>query len=176
MTLIRVIARPMLASMFFVGAVGALKTADATAARASKVTDRLVPLVERALPAVPIPRDPKTLVRVNAGVQIAAAAALSTGRAPRIASGVLAATLVPTTLAGHPFWEETDPVAKNGQRVHFFKNVSMMGGLLLSAVDTEGRPGLAWRAGHAAKSARKESRRLARTARREAKLAAGKLH
>jgi putative oxidoreductase len=52
----------------------------------------------------------------------------------------------------------------------------MMGGLLLSAVDTEGRPGLAWRAGHAAKTARKESHRLAHTARREAKLAKAQLH
>jgi putative oxidoreductase len=176
MTLIRVIARPMLASMFFVGAVGALKNADATAAKASKVTDRLVPLAERLAPGAPVPHDAKTLVRVNAVVQLGAAAALATGRAPRVASGVLAASLVPTTVAGHPFWEESDPMAKTGQRIHFFKNVSMMGGLLLAAVDTEGQPGLAWRAGHAAKTARKESRRLARSARREAKHAAGRLH
>ena len=33
---------------------------------------------------------------------------------------------------------------------HFFKNVSMLGGLLIAAVDTEGKPGLAWRAKNAA--------------------------
>ena len=63
---------------------------------------------------------------------------------------MLAATLVPTTLAGHRFWEESDPAAQGNQRVHFFKNVSMFGGLLLAGVDTDGKPGVAWRARRAA--------------------------
>jgi putative oxidoreductase len=175
MTLIRLIARPMLASAFVVGGVNALKNTEASAARARKVTDRLVPLLQRAAPGAPIPQDPKTLVRINAIAQIGAAASLATGRSPRLSSTVLAATLVPTTLAGHRFWEESDPAAKNNQRLHFFKNVSMLGGLLLAGVDTEGKPGLAWRASHAASSARKGSRRFARSARREAKLAAAQL-
>ena len=69
-------------------------------------------------------------------------------------------------------WEEKDPQAKAQQRIHFFKNVSMLGGLLLASVDTVGKPGLAWRARHAAKDARREARHLAGTAKREAKLAA----
>src|SRR5687768_12715541 len=170
MTLIRLVARPMMASMFVVGGVNALKNTDAMAVRAKKVTDRIVPLAQRALPAAPIPTDPVTLVRINAITQIGAAAALATGRSPRLASAVLAASLVPTTVSGHPFWEESDPQLKSAQKVHFFKNVSMLGGLLLAAVDTEGRPGLAWRASHATQTARKESRRMIRTARREAKL------
>lgn len=169
------IARPMMASMFVVGGVNAIKNADALALKAKKVTDRVVPLAQRALPAAPIPTDPATLVRINAGVQMGAAAALATGTTPRLASAVLAVTLVPTTISGHPFWEESDPQAKTAQRIQFFKNVSMFGGLLLAAADTKGKPGLAWRAGHAVKSARKESRRLARTARREAKLARAQL-
>jgi hypothetical protein len=47
----------------------------------------------------------------------------------------------------------------------------MMGGLLISAVDTGGKPGVAWRARHAAKDARREARHLGRAARLEAKLA-----
>ena len=43
--------------------------------------------------------------------------------------GVLAA-LVPTTLAGHPFWNETDPQARAGQLTQLLKNVGMAGGLL----------------------------------------------
>jgi len=175
MSLIRLVARPMMASMFVVGGVNALKNSDAMAIRAKKVTDRVVPLAQRALPAAPIPTDPKTLVKINALTQIGAAAALATGKAPRLAAAVLAASLVPTTVSGHPFWEESDPQAKAAQRVHFVKNVSMLGGLLLATVDTEGKPGLAWRAGHATQTARKESRRLIRTARREAKLAKAQL-
>jgi len=176
MTFVRMIARPMLASMFVVGGLNALKNTAASAAKARPITDRMVPLAQRALPSAPIPSDPETLVRINAVAQIGAAAALATGRAPRLSSMVLAATLVPTTLAGHRFWEETDPKLKANQRIHFFKNVSMLGGLLLAGVDTEGRPGLAWRAGHVARVARKDARRLAHNARREAKLAAAQLH
>jgi uncharacterized membrane protein YphA (DoxX/SURF4 family) len=175
MTLIRLVARPMLASMFVAGGINALKNTDASAAKARPITDRLVPLAQRAAPSAPIPTDAKTLVRINAVAQIGAAAALATGRAPRLSSTVLAATLVPTTFAGHRFWEESDPAARANQRIHFFKNVSMLGGLLLAGVDTEGKRGLAWRASHAATSARRGSRRVARNARREAKLAAAQL-
>jgi uncharacterized membrane protein YphA (DoxX/SURF4 family) len=175
MTVSRLIARPMLASMFLVGGVTALRNADNLAARAKPVTDRLVPLIKKTAPQVPVPQDPVTLVRINGAVQVGAGLALATGRAPRLSSAVLAATLLPTTAAGHRFWEETDPAAKAQQRLHFFKNVSMLGGLLISSGDTDGKPGVAWRARRAAKDARREARHLAATARREAKLAKAQL-
>src|SRR4029453_15543620 len=98
MSLVRVIARPMMASMFVLGGVNALKNTDTMAIKAKKVTDRVVPLAQRALPAAPIPTDPATLVRINALTQIGAAVALGTGRSPRLMSAVLAASLVPTTI------------------------------------------------------------------------------
>ena len=88
---------------------------------------------------------------------------------------MLAASLVPTTAAGHRFWEESDPAQRANQRIHFFKNVSMLGGLMIASVDTEGKPGVAWRARRAARDARREARHVAGTARREARLAAAKL-
>jgi putative oxidoreductase len=175
MTVSRMIARPLLASMFVVGGVNALRNASDYAIKAKEVTDRLVPLAKRALPQAPIPEDPATLVRINAVVHIGAGAALATGHFPRLASTALAATLVPTTLAGHQFWNESDPAMKSNHRVHFFKNLSMLGGLLLAAVDTEGRPGVAWRTRRAARDVRREAGHLKATARREAKLAAAQL-
>lgn len=175
MTVSRRIARPMLASMFVVGGVNALKNASKLGPKASDVTERLLPLVRKALPTAPIPEDPITLVRINAAVQIGAAAALATGRAPRLASTTLALSLVPTTVAGHRFWDESDPTQKANQRLHFFKNVSMLGGLMLAAVDTDGKPGVAWRARRAAKDVRREAHHLGRSARREAKLASSRL-
>jgi putative oxidoreductase len=175
MTVSRRIARPMIASMFVVGGVNALRNAPDYAIKAKEVTDRLVPLAKRALPQAPIPEDPITLVRINAAVHIGAGAALATGHFPRLASTALAATLVPTTLAGHQFWNESDPAQKANHRVHFFKNVSMLGGLLLAAVDTEGKPGVAWRTRRTARDVRREARHLRTTARREAKLAAAQL-
>jgi len=159
----------MLASMFLVGGFNAVKSPDKQAPRAQAVTDRLVPLLQKVVPQ--LPSDPATLVRLNGGLQLVAGAALATGRAPRISAAALALSLVPTTAAGHRFWEESDPAARTQQQLHFFKNVSMLGGLIIAAGDTEGRPGVAWRTRRAVKDTRREAKHLAASARREAKLA-----
>ena len=171
MTVIRLIARPMLASMFVVGGIDAIRNAEALVDRSKPVIDKLVPLVQRTAPQLPIPTDPKSLVRLNGAAQVVAGLALATGRSPRLSALVLAASMVPTTVAGHRFWDADDPSAKATQRTMFFKNVSMTGGLVLAAVDTQGRPGLAWRARRAAQDAQREARHARRLARRDAKLA-----
>lgn len=162
----------MLASMFVMGGISSLKNAEGAAQAAKPVTDKMVPMAQKIAPTAPIPTDPKTWVKINSAVHIVAGLALATGRAPRLSSLALAATMVPTTVAGHPFWEESDPGTKANQKIHFFKNVSMLGGLILAGVDTEGKPGLAWRAKRGAADVRREARHLSKSARREAKLAA----
>ena len=79
MTVTRLIARPMLASMFVVGGVNALKNASTLGPAAQPVADKVVPLAQKAVPQAPIPTDATTLVRINAIAQITAAAALATG-------------------------------------------------------------------------------------------------
>jgi uncharacterized membrane protein YphA (DoxX/SURF4 family) len=150
----------MLASVFFVGAANALKNVSIPAAKAEYVTDRIVPLARRV--GVPMPDNAETLVRINAGVQIAAGLGLASGRAPRTSAAVLAASLLPTTIAGHRFWEIKEPAQRTQQKLHFFKNVSVLGGLIIAAGDTEGEPGVAWRARRAAKDARREAKKLAK--------------
>src|SRR6478752_7839275 len=173
MTVSRLIARPMLASIFIVGAAHALKNSSLPASKAAAVTDKVVPLIKKT--GVPLPEDPETLVKINAGVQIAAGLALATGRAPRLSAAVLAASLIPTTAAGHRFWEIEDPTQRTQQKLHFFKNVSVVGGLVIAAGDTDGKPGVAWRARHGVRDARREAKRLAHDARREAKLARARI-
>ncbi len=175
MTVSRLIARPMLASIFVVGGVNALRNAPALAAKAAPVTDKVVPAVRRAAPSLPLSDDPATLVRINAVAQLVAAGALATGRAPRLSAAVLAGTMIPTTIAGHRFWEVDDKQARTQQQLHFFKNISLVGGLLIAAGDTDGKPGVAWRARRAAKDARREAKHLAGSARREARLAKAQL-
>ncbi len=172
MSVSRLIARPMLASMFLVGGAHALRSADKLAPAAEPVADKVVPEVKKRVPQLPLPEDPVTQVRLNGAVQVLGGLALATGRAPRLSALALAGTLIPTTMAGHAFWQESDPGAKADQKIHFFKNVSMLGGLLIAAGDTDGKPGLAWRARRAARDARREAGHLAGSARREAKLAA----
>lgn len=165
----------MLSSVFLVGGVNALRNAPALAAKSSPVTDKLVPLLKKVAPQLPVPSDPVVLVRVNAATQIAAGLTLATGRAPRLSAGVLATTLVPTTLGGHRFWELDDTATRSQQRINFFKNLSLLGGLVIAAGDTDGKPGVAWRARRVAKDTRREAKHLAGAARREAKLAKAQL-
>src|SRR4051794_14931894 len=171
MTLIRLIARPMLASMFVMGGVDSLRHASGKVSKAEKVTGQVPTLAQKIAPGLPVPTDPATLIRINGGVQVLAGLALATGRMPRLSALALAGSLAATTYAGHPFWEEKDNAARAGQRTQFLKNVSMMGGLLLAGVDTEGKPGVAWRARRAARDVRREARQLANQARTEARLA-----
>lgn len=147
MAISRRIARPMMAGMFVAGGLDALKHPETKAPAAEPVTESIAgPLG--------LPEDTAQLVRINGAVQLGAGLMFATGRLPRVAAAALAVSLVPTTLAGHRFWE-ADADARAGQRVHFLKNVSMLGGLILAATDTEGRPSLAWRARKAAERAQR---------------------
>jgi putative oxidoreductase len=131
MTLLRTVARPMLASMFVYGGAMALKDPGPRAAKAEPTAERL----QKLAPGLPITG--ANLARFNGAAQLAAGLALATGRFPRLAALGLAATLPPTTIAGHPYWNETDPGARANQRIHFLKNVSMTGGLLMATLDPD---------------------------------------
>jgi uncharacterized membrane protein YphA (DoxX/SURF4 family) len=136
----------MLASMFVMGGADSLINPESKVARAERVGPKVAA-------SLGLPEDPETLVKINGGVQLAAGALLAAGKLPRVAAVALAASLVPTTLAGHRFWEESDERARATQRIQFFKNLSMLGGLILAAADTDGRPSVSWRAHRAAEHA-----------------------
>lgn len=170
MSLLRRVARPMLASMFVTGGLDALRDPGPKGPAATDVASRVVP----RLPGVP-EQDAELLVKVNGGVQVGAGLLLALGRVPRLSALALAASLVPTTAAGHRFWEYDDAAQRRQQQIHFLKNVSMLGGLLLAAVDTEGRPGVGWRARHASEHAGAAVRRGRRESRLAAKAARVKL-
>jgi uncharacterized membrane protein YphA (DoxX/SURF4 family) len=172
MSLVRRIARPLLAAQFVIGGLDAYRHPAGRAKTAA-------PLLAKVAPALGLPDDPELVVRATGAVMMGAGTMLAAGKLPRLSALVLALSLIPTTLAGHPFWEVKDPAQRKQQRLQLQKNASMLGGLLLAVVDTGGKPGLGWRARHAAKeakrtaeSARRETRSVAKAARREAKLAA----
>lgn len=155
--LVRRLARPMLATTFVTTGVANLRDPEVS-------DDATVPLAGR----VPyLPEDARSLARAMGGVQVGAGLLLATGRFPRISSAMLAATLVPSTMTRHRFWDEKDPQVRSEQVAHVLKNVSLVGGLLVAAADTAGKPGLGWRA----RRARRTTRHAVRAGRREAKLA-----
>lgn len=147
--MIRRIARPLLAATFVASGIDAVQHPAGRASLASG-------LLEKVGPALGLPDDTELLVRANGAVMLGGGLLLATGRAPRLGAAALAASLVPTTLAGHRFWEQPDPIAKGRERQQFLKNAGLLGGLLLAVVDTEGRPGLAWRARSARRAAAKK--------------------
>lgn len=111
--LVRRIARPMLAAMFVVGGLSQLRRPAAKVATAA-------PLLDAVGSVVPLPADQATLVRANGAAMLAGGALLATGRMPGVASTLLAGSLVPTTIAGHPFWSETDPARRERQEEGWF--------------------------------------------------------
>ena len=166
MTLLRAGYRTMLASYFISSGVKAVRNPAPLAPLAQPLAEKVVPLVKKYAPAEVagyVPEDPTTLVRLNGALQIAGGLALATGRGRRVGALLLAGSLVPSTLAKYPFWSQSGEEAA-ASRSHFAKNVSLLGGVLLASRDTEGRPGIAWRAqagGHAiAKSTSRTTRKL----------------
>ncbi len=73
---------------------------------------------------------PELAVKVNGAAMVLGGAALIAGVYPRAAATGLAAALVPTTVAGHAYWNDTDPVARNDNRIQVLKNTALVGGLL----------------------------------------------
>lgn len=163
MTLLRAASRTLLASYFVSSGVKAVRNPDALVEAAQPVADRLVPLLKKYAPAQVagvVPDDTKTLVRVNGAAQIFGGLALATGKGRRLGALVLAASLVPSTLAKYPFWTRDDAIEKAADRSHFSKNVSLLGGVLLAAGDTEGKPSLVWRAQKGGQSIAKDTRKV----------------
>lgn len=84
--------------------------------------------------AIGVPK-PEAAVRLNGATMVVSGGALALGILPRWAALILIGCLVPTTAAGHAFWKEDEPQKRTPQLIHFLKNVSMMGGLLVIAAD-----------------------------------------
>jgi putative oxidoreductase len=110
-----------------------------------KQAESVLPIAEK----VPVlPQDAEKLVRINGAVMVGAGTLMALGRFRRLAALTLIGSIIPTTYAGHRFWEEEDEATKAQQRIHFLKNLGLLGGLILELFDTEGSPSLKWRATH----------------------------
>jgi len=126
--LTRSIARPLLAGIFVQGGIDTFRNPGPRA-------QRVAPVLGKMTEALPLPDDTETVVRLNAAVHVVFGLLLARGKLPRLSAAVLAASLVPTTVAGHRFWEEETPQSKAMQRTHFAKNLAILGGLLIAASD-----------------------------------------
>jgi uncharacterized membrane protein YphA (DoxX/SURF4 family) len=125
------VASPIIAPIFIRSGLDAAMDPEGKVKKAEKVTG---PIAQRV---TVLPDDTETLVRLNGVTQVVAGAMLSLGILRRLSAAVLVGTLIPTTLAGHRFWEELDDDVRNKQITHFAKNLGLLGGLLLVATETK---------------------------------------
>lgn len=127
MSVIQAVARPLIASIFVVGGFDAATKPEGKAAPVDKFIKQR--LGDRASSLPPSP----TLIRADGIAKVLAGTSLALGKAPRLSATVLAASLIPTTVVGHPYWDHDDPAAKAMHRTHLLKNAGLLGGLLLVA-------------------------------------------
>jgi uncharacterized membrane protein YphA (DoxX/SURF4 family) len=138
----------MLSAAFIARGVDALRAPKPAADAARPTLEGLSKLPDPV--GTNIPSNAETVARINAGVQIGGGLLLATGKLPRLASAALALSVVPGSLGAHAFWSESDPQRKAEERRAFLTDISLIGGLIIAAVDTEGKPSLGWRGRRAA--------------------------
>lgn len=153
--MIRRLARPMLATVFVIDGVETFRHPQRRVDTAAPLVDKAAPLVEKGEKAVnervsasvpPVTKDTETLVKVLAGVKIGAGVTFALGKAPRLSAVALTASHLPSTVSRNAFWAESDPGAKSRKTTGLATDVALLGALLLASADTDGQPGLAWRA------------------------------
>lgn len=133
----RGLARTLLAGAFVMGGLSAWKRSRSLAETASPVTDPIESRLQVGLTS-------EQLIKANATVQVVGGGLFALGVWPRALALVLGASLVPTTLAGHAFWDADDGEERNAQRIQFLKNAGLLGGMIFAALDTGGRPSVFW--------------------------------
>lgn len=149
-SLLQTAGRMLTAPIFITGGLSAVKDPAGKAAMAESTLDS----IREYVPG--LPDDNELLVRINGGVQILAGATLLLGIQPKLSALALAGSLIPTTLAGHSFWEMEGGDAKAHQ-TQFSKNLAALGGLLLIAGDSDNTKAIEKAARKAAKKAEKRA-------------------
>lgn len=175
MSIIRGLGRTLFASYFVVKGTNAALKPDTFVEDAEPVADKLLPLVQRSLPASVsshIPEDTRSLVRLAGAVQAVGGVAMGTGLGRRAGAALVAASMVPHVIASIP--EKTLPKEdRAGARSVLLRNVALFGGALMASRDTAGRPSIGWRLaqrrralGESAEDTGKQIRRKAEDGRR----------
>lgn len=102
---LRFVARILTGSTYVVLGIDAVRAPGAR-------VDQAASTLATVQTIVPLPDDDECrIVRGNAALQVLGGALLALGKAQRLSELALAGSLIPTTVAGHAFWEIEDPAA-----------------------------------------------------------------
>jgi uncharacterized membrane protein YphA (DoxX/SURF4 family) len=111
------VGRILFSMIFIASGIGHLVQLEATAAYAQS----------KGLPA------PKLAASLSGVMIVIGGALVLIGWTRFIGAGLLVLFLLPTAFLMHPFWKETDQMAKQNEMAHFMKDVSLAGAALLIA-------------------------------------------
>lgn len=138
MSILRAVARPLLAAPFIAAGADALARPKLHRERAQ----RLAPVASKF--GVELDETTSDSATRSLGAVLAVAGlALAAGKFPRTAGAVLAAAQVPVALANNPVW-----AGKGKERLAELTGLlgaaGLVGGALLAAADRDGKPSLSW--------------------------------
>ncbi|NKX54518.1 DoxX family protein [Arthrobacter mobilis] len=161
MTVVRRLARPLLAATFVASGADQLRSARQTA-------DQLRPVLQRAGSIMPqasaVTNNEMFVARLLGAAQVGAGVLLAAGKFPRVAALVLAKMAAVNAVVEYQNADSTTPAGRRLRRQQLLKNLGLTGAALLAAVDTAGQPGLAWRAEHLVVDARRNLQALGKGA------------
>ena len=153
MSIIRKVARPLLAASFIANGVQHLRDTDEAAELFQPSLEEVASILPQA---ETLSKNPKRAVQVIGGVEVGAGLLLAAGKFPRAASLLLVTVHEFSTYAEYRAADVDSADDVSAQRAGLLKNVSILGGLWLAAVDRDGKPSLSWRADHLAKVSKKK--------------------
>ncbi|GAA2108438.1 DoxX family protein [Kocuria atrinae] len=159
MSIVRRLARPLLATGYVAGGVEAFRNSSATAEK----LDPVLKQVEQVLPQVrPVTANRAQVAQGIAAAQVLAASALALSKLPRLSASVLLGTTAINTYVQYQSADASTKEAKSNRRNNVFKNLSLVGAVMIASVDTAGNPSLAWRASHLADDVRKNAAKVSK--------------
>ncbi len=168
MSVVRFVARPLLATGFVASGVDRLRNANDTAKQLQPTLDRARGLVPAAAPVL---SNELLVARIMGATQVGAGVLLGLGKFSRLAALALTVTSGLNAMVEYKEADASSPEAKKARRNQLLKNLSLIGAVLLASVDTAGKPGLAWRAEHLATDTRRNARSVTKDARKKMKKA-----
>ena len=146
---------------------------------AEAIAKKVVPLAQKAAPAqfAPyVPEQTKTLVQISGATQILGGLAFATGIGRRLGAGLLALTAIPHVIVAAKAAFAAAPDDKSSTRSILLRNIALLGATVLAANDTEGKPGLGWRAEDTSKRISKTVDKKTRAISKDAEKLSRKAH
>ncbi len=158
MSLLRFLSRSLFASAFVIDGVKKVSKPSESAPEAEAFTAKVVPLLQRVVPAPyssSIPESTETWVRLGGAAEIAGGLMFATGLGRRLGAVMLAKSSILNLAIALP-GKGASKEEKDAARPQVLTSLALLGATILAARDTQGQPGLAWRAEHAVKETEKK--------------------